>query len=77
MSRRPIRRATNIWPSITAYRAISKETLVAKPGSGLPNLVKQYGYYFSGAPYTITRQNAAKPAMIVGPSGNQTDYTYA
>ncbi|WP_163616792.1 hypothetical protein, partial [Klebsiella pneumoniae] len=27
------------------YRAISKGTLVAKPGSGLPNLVKQYGYY--------------------------------
>ena len=59
------------------YRALSKETLVAKPGSGLPNLVKQYGYYFLGAPYTITRQNQTKPAMIVDANGNQTDFTYA
>lgn len=54
------------------YRAISQETLVAKPGSGLADLVKQYGYNFSG-----TRQNQSKPVWIRDPKGNQTDFSYA
>ena len=58
-----------------AYRALSKETLVAKPGSGLPDLVK--GYLFGVASYPVTRQNVAKPNGIVDPNGNRTDFTYA
>jgi len=58
------------------FNSVSKETYVAKPGSGLPNLVKTYGYAdcFT-APGTL--QNCAKPIWIKDPNGNETDFTYA
>ncbi|MBX3564031.1 MAG: hypothetical protein KF730_05575 [Sphingomonas sp.] len=54
-------------------RSITKETLVAKPGSGLANRVKEYGYNA----LSCTAQNCTKPIWIKDPKGNQTDYTYA
>jgi hypothetical protein len=58
------------------FNGISKQTVVAKPGSGLPDLVKQYGY---GDCFTSpgTMQNCSKPIWIKDTLGNQTDYTYA
>lgn len=58
------------------FRAVTKETMVAKPGSGLPDLVKEYGYTgcFAGGG---TYQNCAKPSWIKDPKGNQTDFSYA
>lgn len=57
------------------FRAISKETMVPKPGSPLANLVKQYGYGPCTSPGT--NQNCAKPIWIRDPKNNQTDFTYA
>lgn len=54
------------------YNAISKETRVAKSGSGLPDLVKLYGYPSSG---TIAQRT--KPISITDAKGFQTNYTYA
>lgn len=57
------------------FRSVTRETMVAKPGSGLANLVKEYGY---GSCFTTgTYQNCAKPIWIKDPKGNQTDFTYA
>lgn len=57
------------------FRSVTRETMVAKSGSGLANLVKDYGY---GSCFTTgTYQNCAKPIWIKDPKGNQTDYTYA
>lgn len=53
------------------YNSVSKETIVAKTSSGLPDLVKTYAY---GA--CTTPQNCAKPSAITDPKGNQTDFTY-
>jgi YD repeat-containing protein len=57
------------------FKSVTKETLVAKPGSGLPNLVKQYGYGSCFSPGTY--QTCPKPIWIKDPKGNQTDYAYA
>ena len=56
--------------------AISKETLVAKPGSGLANRVKQYSYSPTGCSAPATNQNCAKPLAVIDARGNETDYTY-
>lgn len=68
------------YPEGNKYRATydggnrrTSETVTAKPGSGLPNLVVEYGYDYAGS----TPQNASKPIWIRDPKGNQTDYTYA
>jgi hypothetical protein len=58
------------------FKAISKETLVAKPGSGLPPLVKEYGYTPSCTVSPGTYQNCAKPIWIKDPNLNQTDFAY-
>jgi hypothetical protein len=55
--------------------AISKETRVPKPGSGLPSLVKEYGYQ-SCTVSPGTYQNCTKPIWIRDPKGNQTDFYY-
>lgn len=58
------------------FRSVTKETMVAKPGSGLPSLIKEYNYsgcYAGGG----TPQNCAKPTWIKDPKGNQTDFSYA
>ena len=63
---------------IGPFKAITKETFVAKPGSGQPNLIKQYGYHVGSCTSSpATYQNCAKPLWIKDPAGNQTDYTYA
>lgn len=63
---------------IGPFKAITKETFVAKPGSGQPNLIKQYGYHVGSCTSSpATYQNCAKPLWIRDPAGNQTDYTYA
>jgi hypothetical protein len=59
------------------FRAISKETMISKPGSSLGNLVKQYGYQSSCTAAPATYQNCAKPIWIKDPKLNQTDFTYA
>ena len=58
------------------FRSVTRETMVAKPGSGLANLVKEYGYgsCFAGGG---TYQSCAKPVWVKDPKGNQTDFTYA
>jgi len=58
------------------FKSITKETMVPKPGSGLANLEKTYGYQ-SCTTLPGTYQNCAKPIWIKDPKGNQTDYTYA
>ena len=57
------------------FNGITKQTLVAKPGSGLPDRVQQLGYGPCSSPGT--RQNCGKPAWIRDAKGNQTDFTYA
>lgn len=56
------------------FNAPSKQTWVAKPGSGLPDAVATLGYSCSSSVPTPT---CAKPINKVDPKGNQTDYTYA
>jgi len=58
-------------------RAISSETWQAKPGSGLPDLVKIYGQVSDCTTSPNTPQNCAKPIYIRDAKGNQTDFTYA
>jgi YD repeat-containing protein len=58
------------------FRAISKETMVAKSGTGLADLVKQYGYGSCTGPIG-SNQNCAKPVWIRDPKLNQTDFSYA
>jgi len=61
---------------VAPLNSVSKQTYVAKPGSGLPDLVKTYGYIDCyTAPGTL--QNCAKPLWIKDPKGNQTDFAYA
>jgi hypothetical protein len=57
------------------FNSVSKETYVAKPGSGMPDLVKTYGYADC---FTVpgTLQNCSKPIWIKDPKGNETDFTY-
>jgi hypothetical protein len=56
------------------FRAISKETHVPKPGSGLPNLVKTYAYGPCASPGSY--KSCGKPAAITDPKGNVTNFTY-
>jgi YD repeat-containing protein len=58
------------------YHEVTQETMQAKPGSGLADLVKQYGY---GDCFTApgTLQNCGKPIWIKDPKGNQIDFAYA
>lgn len=64
------------------YLSVSKQTLVAKPGSGLPDRVVTYGYP-SSCTGAYTRQNCTKPIWMRDSRSNatggtyQTDYTYA
>lgn len=60
------------------FHAITKETRKAKPGSGLPDLVKTYGY--AGNTCTtvpITYARCVRVLWIKDANNNQTDYTYA
>lgn len=59
------------------FKAVTKETVVAKPGSGLASLVKTYGYSPTWCSSPATYQNCAKPIWILDANGNQTDFTYA
>jgi hypothetical protein len=59
------------------FHAVSKETMVAKPGSPLASIFKQYGYGNSCTTLPGTYQNCAKPTWIKDPMLNQTDFTYA
>lgn len=52
---------------------LTKQSMQAKPGSGLPDLEVKFGYAFVG----VTPQNVAKPIWRQDAKGNQTDYTYA
>ncbi len=58
------------------FHAVSLETMVPKPGSGLASISKTYGY---GACTGTGRsyQNCAKPTSIKDPLNNQTDFAYA
>lgn len=58
-------------------RQVTKETLVGKPGSGLPDLVEEYGYPLDCTTAPNTPQNCAKPVWRKDARLNQTDYTYA
>lgn len=62
---------------IGPFKAITKETHVPKPSSGLPDLVKLYGYAGTCTALPNTYQNCAKPIWIRDPKGNQTDFIYA
>lgn len=55
------------------FMSISGEWWTAKPGSGLANRVKTYGY---ATCTSSNRKNCAKPIWVKDPKGNQTDYTY-
>jgi hypothetical protein len=57
------------------FNGVTKETLVAKPGTGLANLVEERGYGSCSSPGT--RQNCGKPIWLKDAKGNQTDFTYA
>lgn len=56
------------------FRAVTKETRTAKPGSGLANLVKTYGYGSCTSPGSY--KSCGQPITITDPSGNVTNYTY-
>ena len=57
------------------FHAISRATRVAKPGSGLANLVETWGYS-TGCTSPATLQNCAKPIWKKDARNNQTDYAY-
>ena len=59
------------------FWAISKETMIAKPGSGLASLTTSYGYQGSCTTLPATYQNCVKPIWTRDPKGAQTDFTYA
>ncbi|HYG30110.1 MAG TPA: hypothetical protein VD887_07840 [Allosphingosinicella sp.] len=54
------------------YRGVTRERMLARPGSGLPDQERTLAY--CGVP--ATRQNCARPAWIRDTAGNQTDFTY-
>jgi hypothetical protein len=58
------------------FNSITKLTQTAKPGSGLSDLVEEFGYG-SCSTGGGTRQNCAKPIWMKDAKGNQTDFTYA
>jgi len=57
-----------------AWNAISLAKRVAKPGSGLPDLVETWGYGPCYSPGTL--QNCGKPIWKKDAKGNQADYAY-
>src|SRR3546814_18184753 len=57
------------------FKSISKETYKAKPGSGLPDLVKTYTYGPCASPGS--KKTCGKPASITDPGGHTTNWTYA
>ncbi len=57
------------------FHAITKRTMVAKPGSGIADQVETLGYGSCFSPGTF--QNCAKPIWSKDAKGNQTDFTYA
>ncbi|WP_329629953.1 hypothetical protein [Sphingomonas sp.] len=57
-----------------AWNAISKATRIAKPGSGLADLVETWGYGPCYSPGTL--QNCGKPIWKKDAKGNQADYAY-
>lgn len=57
------------------FNLISKATRVAKPGTGLPDLVETWGYGPCYSPGTL--QNCGKPIWKKDAKGNQADYAYA
>jgi hypothetical protein len=59
------------------FKSITTETMIPKPGSGLNNLVKTYGYASTCTTPPASYQNCAKPLWIKDPNNNQTDYQYA
>src|SRR3546814_7191076 len=50
------------------FKSISKETYKAKPGSGLPDLVKTYTYGPCASPGS--KKTCGKPASITDPGGH-------
>lgn len=58
-------------------RTITKQTMRAKPGSGLADRVTTFGYGADCTTPPNTPQNCAKPNWRKDAKGNQTDYTYA
>ncbi|MFA6113951.1 MAG: hypothetical protein WC729_08155 [Sphingomonas sp.] len=57
------------------FHAITKRTMVAKPGSGIADQVETLGYGSCFSPGSF--QNCAKPIWTKDAKGNQTDFTYA
>ncbi|MFA5970639.1 MAG: hypothetical protein WC816_15525 [Sphingomonas sp.] len=57
-------------------RALAEQRRVAKPGSGLADVVVQYGQVADCTTPPNTPQNCAKPIWKRDAKGNQTDYTY-
>ncbi|MGY4397338.1 hypothetical protein ACVWZA_002532 [Sphingomonas sp. UYAg733] len=57
-------------------RAVTRQTLHAKPGSPLPDIVTEFGYVYNCDP-PYSRQSCAKPIFKKDAKGNQTDYSYA
>src|SRR3546814_9430338 len=57
------------------FKSISKDTYKAKPGSGLPDLVKTYTYGPCASPGS--KKTCGKPASITDPGGHTTNWTYA
>lgn len=58
------------------YNSITKQTWVAKPGSGLSDAVLLTGYVSSICIAPATRQNCTKPLWKKDARGNETDFTY-
>jgi YD repeat-containing protein len=58
------------------FLGVTKETLVPKPGSSLPTIVKTRTYSATGCGAPATRQNCGKPLSITDPNGGTTNFTY-
>ena len=57
------------------YNSLSKETMVAKPGSNLSDIVKQYGY--PSCPSDAVVHTCTQAIWIRDARNGQTDFTYA
>jgi hypothetical protein len=56
-------------------RVVGKQTMKAKPGTGLPDIVNDVAF-LNNCDGPNTRQNCTKPLWKRDAKGNQTDYTY-
>ena len=55
------------------YNTVTVKTLRAKPGSGLADIIEKLNY---NCPNGTMTPSCTKPASVVDPNGNETDYTY-